>query len=172
MIKKNAEFLKQIELEDLEDYGFYYTRDQPCRIQQIDYIRGDKKFKKRQDEDTVEKLRAQVVVHNVFTDQEVWNGVITEDPCTVPIVAWEEYEVVHVGHSDNECRLMEIDSEDFEEIDSIKLPTEEKPTLVKLLREAFVKSQDVGDTNVFVKVICMWGRKQIYEYEVKHAEIF
>ena len=171
MQKVDAAFFIEIELDDLEDYGFCYARDKPCRIQKIDYMRPNKKFKKRQTEEgEPEKIRAEVIAHNVWTDEEVWKGVINEDPIKVPKAEWEHYEVVFVDHSGNGCRLMEKETEDFEEIDTIYLPTEEKPNLVKELRECFAEHQD-SDKTVFVKVLLMFGRKQIYDYYVEQNDI-
>ena len=171
MQAKNAEFLTKIDIEELEDYGFVYVRDQPCKIQTFEYVRPNKKFKKRQDEDAPEKVRAEVKAHNVWTDQEVFSGTINEDPCTVPKVEWEEYEVQFVDHKTPLIKLMEVDTEDFEEIDTIPMPDDEKPGFCKLLREEFGKTQEEGDKEFIVKVICMFGRKQIYEYYTKQMDI-
>jgi hypothetical protein len=169
MEKKNLEYLTQIPLDELEEYGFVFIRDQPCRIQKIDYMRPQKKFKKRETlEDAPEKIRASVIAHNVFTDQEVFNGVIAEDPVTVPKIQWEDYEVVNLEFNTGNCRLMLEGTEDFEEFDHIKQPVE-RPVLLKEIRNAFTAAQDLGDRLV-VQVLEIWGRTEMYEYKIMIEE--
>ena len=111
-----------------------------------------------------------MVAHNVFTNEEVFSGVLTDDPIKVPKVEWEIYEAVFLDAKKDDCRLMIEDSEDFEEIDGIKLPSKEKPELVRMMREEFSKAEAEGKV-MKVDVILMFGRKQIYGYRLEQTDL-
>lgn len=170
MEKGSDQYLLFCPLDELEEYGFLYIRNQPCKIQTIDMMRTKDKYKKKKDDDIPERVRAQVKAHNAWTDEEVFDGTVTDDPVKVPKIDWEVYEAIFIDPKTSECRLMLEDSEDFEEIDDIKLPVEEKPKLVELLRKDFSEANEVND-RILVKVICMFGRKQIWEYSRERTDV-
>lgn len=147
-------YTKKIPIEELEEYGYVMIRKQPCQITQITKIQNDTKHG---DAGGKAKLRWDLVVHNLFTGEEVWKGIVKDPLMEVPIIEWNSYDVSFVSTTDAGINLMD---EDCEEIDGIELPVDDNPSLVKDIRDAYNDDQDI-----IVKVAEAFGRKVIVSYE-------
>ena len=147
--------MKIIPIEELEEYGYIYIRDQPCKI--IHAIKQQNQAKHGKSEEPG-RVKWQIEASNVFTNKEVYKGQIKGEDVKVPVVSTKQYEVVYASNGDSEIRVIDMEDEDCEEREDLELPVEDNPNLTKRIREAVNDGKDV-----LVLVLSCMGRDVIID---------
>ena len=145
---------KKIPIEEVEDYGYVYCRNQPCFITQIDKVVAFNKGEKSKGQD---KVKYDIVAVNPFTRELVFKGIIKGPEVQVPEITLLEYEVTFVSSDGKDITVVD---ENFEEVDGIELPVDDNPDLVTNIRKAVLDDEK----DIEVLVVDCDGTKYIREF--------
>jgi translation elongation factor P/translation initiation factor 5A len=149
--------LTKIPIEELEDYGYIYIRNEPCRI--VEALR-QQNASKHGKSDEPGRLRWQIEAVQAFTGEEVFKGIVKDEMVEVPVFEKKKYDVIFVSNGDAEIRVMDPEDEECEELTHLELPLEENMPLVERIRKAANSDEDI-----LVETLTCMGREVIINME-------
>ena len=163
--KKN--YLSTIPISELEEYGYIFIREQPCKITQYQKFVNEEKHsgkakpqKHDGDEDEYEderRMRFDIVAENVFSGKEVFKGIVKGPNVEVPVLKKMVFGVVFIDNNSERTQLLD---EDFQENEDIPLPLEDNPELCEQIRNRFNKGEDLN-----VRILEIMGKTAIVGIE-------
>ena len=161
---EKAEHLKTIPISELEEHGYIFIRDQPCKVVSVEKFANEVKYSKNpktqkkqvddeEDEEDEKRIRLDIVAENIFSGKEVFKGLVKGPTVEVPIVEKKLFGVVYIDNASDRTQLLD---ENFQENEDIPLPVEDNPALVEDIRSRFNKGEDLS----LLVVSCM-GKQAI-----------
>ena len=161
---EKSEHLQTIPISELEEHGYIFIREQPCRLlsaekfaNEVKYSKNPKTQKKQEedeeDEEDEKRIRYDIVAENVFTGKEVFKGLVKGPTVEVPTVEKKLFGLVYVDNTSDRTQLLD---ENFQENEDIPLPVDDNPALSEDIRKRFNKGEDLS----LLVITCM-GRTAI-----------